>query len=127
MSERASYADINTIGWSEELPAAILVDMRGPNGGKIGFGRITPDEARRAAQELIDAADMVDPPVSLASEHMIYFRGYQIEPYNAEHNLCVWHRASRFSVRPLYRAALNCSPTCMNDARQEVINDIASR
>lgn len=122
MTEKTAYADIHTLGWSKEVPAAILIDLKGPEGGKKGFGRITPAEARRAAQELTDAADMVDPPVSLASEHLVYFRGYVIEPYDADDKICTWHRASYYRV-----AGINCRPTCMNDARQEVINDIASR
>jgi hypothetical protein len=132
MTQKTWHATLTTLGWAEEVPAEILVDMRGPNGGKIGFGRASPAEVRRFAQELLDAANMVDPPIKLP-EHNIYFRGYEIEPLidpeeNGGWTPCDWHKAACFRIYPPQpdRPVLDCAPETLNDARQEVLNDLAS-
>jgi hypothetical protein len=113
------FADIHTIGWHKEVPTVILVEMRGPNGGKIGFGQITPDEARRAAQELLDAAEIVE---SLDGPN-IQFRGYKIEPQKAGQR-CQWHQADRFVIHPPNGPALDRSPRTFNEAQDAVLEDI---
>lgn len=121
MTERTWHATITTEGWAKELPAEILIDLKGPEGGKKGFGRITPAEARRAAQELFDAADMVDPPTQLP-EYSIYFRGYEIMPRNSDGEAVNWHRASFFVIRPPQGGELTAAT--LGQARQAVDRDI---
>jgi hypothetical protein len=127
MTRRSWYADIHLKGWSEDLPAEVLVELKGPNGGKKGFGRVTPAEARRAARELIDAADMVDPPVSLRSEHSIYFRGYELLPVEgSDRTPCIWHKADGFLLFPprMPERDIGVFPRTFQAAREAVIEDI---
>jgi hypothetical protein len=100
--------------------------LEGPNGGKVSSGGMTPAGARELAQELLDAADQVDPPKQLP-EHNIYYRGYEIEPLDDKDNPCPWYQASSFRVYRPDDTLLPGRRNTLNHTRQMILEDIEAQ
>jgi hypothetical protein len=114
-----------TLGYANHDKPEVSISLRGPRSGDLGGGCMTPTEARELAQELNDAANFIDPPMQLP-EHHLYFRGYEIQPLNADGITCRWINASSFRIHPPHpdRPALDDTPQNLNAARDAVIEDI---